>query len=174
MGNNLKNTNVGKLRIEYEGEVHEFNSFNSPFVCENCENDPNCKIVIDGFSEEPIDLQTIKKHQREFKYESVYFYGEAYTMDILVFEIRIVNSYAFTILLSRESPFSEIHMDFHEITSPTVMTPKFIHQKILESIVCSAREVEIFQKVLKLKRPDKDKNKGLHLNFQDSIKDFMI
>lgn len=174
MSNNLKNTNVGKLRIEYEGEIHEFDSLNSPFVCENCQNDPKCKTIIDGFSEEPIDLQNMTKNERVFKYESVYFYGEAYTMDILVFEIRIVNSYAFTILLSRESPFSEIHMDFHEITSPTVITPKFIHQKILESIVCSAKEVEIFQKVLKLKRIDKGKNNHFYLNFEDSLKDIII
>ena len=161
----FKNKSVGKIKLEFDGVIHEFKSFNSPFVCENCELDSECKIIIDGFSEEQIDFQKLKKHEREFKYESVNFYGESYTMDIIVFEIRMINSYAFTVLITRESPFSEIHMDFHEITSATVMTPKFIHQKILECVVCSVREVDIFQKVLKLKRGDNETNKGLHLNF---------
>ena len=75
-------------------------------------------------------------------------------MDILVIEIRLINAYAFTVLVSRESPFSEIHLDFHEITSSSTLTPKYIHQKILETLVVSAKEIDSFQKILKHKRSD--------------------
>ncbi len=159
-----KNINVERLTLQYDNQIHEFRSYNSPFVCKACSYDDDCTLVLDGYSEEPIEFSHLNKFEKQYKYESLNFYGEGYVMDILVIEIRLINAYAFTVLVSRESPFSEIHLDFHEITSSSTLTPKYIHKKILETVVISAKEIESFQKILKLKRGDvQDTNKGLNL-----------
>ena len=163
-----KNTNVERLSLQYDGEIHRFRAFNSPFVCKTCSYDDNCNLVLDGYSEEPIEFSQLNKYEKQYKYESLNFYGEGYTMDILAIEVRLINAYAFTVLVSRESPFSEIHLDFHEITSSSTLTPKYIHQKILETLVISAKEIDSFQKILKHKRSDiSDTNRGLNTDIMN-------
>lgn len=160
-----KNTNVERLTLQYDNQNHEFRAYNSPFVCKTCSYDKDCALVLDGFSEEPIEFSHLNRFEKQYKYESLNFYGEGYTMDILAIEVRLINAYAFTVLISRESPFSEIHLDFHEITSSSTLTPKYIHRKILETVVISAKEIDSFQKILKQKRTDvKETNKGLSLD----------
>lgn len=160
-----KNTNVERLTLQYDNQVHEFRAYNSPFVCKTCSYDKDCTLVLDGYSEESIEFSNLNRFEKQYKYESLNFYGEGYTMDILVIEVRLINAYAFTVLISRESPFCEIHLDFHEITSSSTLTPKYIHRKILETVVISAKEIDSFQKILKQKRTDvKETNKGLSLD----------
>jgi len=163
-----KNTNVERLTLQYDGDNHKFRAFNSPFVCKTCSYDDKCSLVLDGYSEDPIDFSHLNKFEKQYKYESLSFYGEGYAMDILAIEVRLINAYAFTVLISRESPFSEIHLDFHEITSSSTLTPKYIHRKILETVVISAKEIDSFQKILKHKRSEiSDTNKGLNTDIMN-------
>ena len=81
-------------------------------------------------------------------------------MDIVTIEVKIVNSYAFTILISRESPFTEMPLDFHEITCSHVLTPKFIHVNLLDRLITSVKNVEPIKKILELKRDDDESNTG--------------
>ena len=152
--------NVRRLYLKHEGVIHEFKTYTSPFVCKVCYHDPNCPIVIDGFSHEPIEILNYNKFEKQFKYESTHFYGEGYAMDIISVEIKLINSYAFSILISRESPFSEMPLDFHEITSPSTLTPKYIHTVIIEKLEKTTKSVDSVQKLLSYRRDDDEPNHG--------------
>lgn len=148
-----KYLNVERIYLKHEDAIHEFKSYTSPFVCRTCPPGTTCA-AYDGNNEEPINLANFSKFEKQYKYESTYFYGQGYSMDLISIEIRIINSYSFTILISRESPFSEMPLDFHELISPNQLTPKYIHEKILEKLVTSVKNVQPLQKILELKRDD--------------------
>ena len=152
--------NVRRLYLKHDNVIHEFKTYTSPFVCKVCYHDPNCPIVIDGFSHEPIEILNYNKFEKQFKYESTHFYGEGYAMDIISVEIKLINSYAFSILISRESPFSEMPLDFHEITSPSTLTPKYIHTVIIEKLEQTVKSVDSVQKLLSYRRDDDEPNHG--------------
>ena len=160
MNNKQKEVNVRRLYLKDDDNIHEFKTHTSPFVCRVCYHDPKCPIVMDGFSDKPIEILEFSKFDKQFKYETVHFYGEGYCMDLITIEIKIVNSYAFTILISRESPFTEMPLDFHEITCNHVLTPRFIHENLLERLTTSVKNVEPVKKLLELKRDDDDHNQG--------------
>ena len=160
MTNNQKEVNVRRLYLKHDDKVHEFKTYTSPFVCRVCYHDPNCPIVMDGFSDKPIEILEFSKFEKQFKYETTHFYGEGYCMDLVTIELKIVNSYAFTILISRESPFTEMPLDFHEITCSHVLTPRFIHENLLDRLTTSVKNVEPIKKLLELKREDDDVNVG--------------
>ena len=157
---NSSKVNVRRLYLKHEGVIHEFKTYTSPFVCRVCYHDPNCPIVMDGFSEESIEILSYNKFEKTFKYESTHFYGEGYAMDIISLEIKLINSYAFSILISRESPFTEMPLDFHEITSPSTLTPKYIHTVIIEKLEETVKSVESVRKLLLYKRDDDEVNHG--------------
>ena len=115
---------------------------------------------MDGFSDEPIEILNYNKFEKQFKYESTHFYGEGYAMDIISLEIKLINSYAFSILISRESPFTEMPLDFHEITSPSTLTPKYIHTVILEKLEETVKSIDSVQKLLSYKRDEDEPNHG--------------
>lgn len=152
-----KYLNVERLYLKHNEEIHEFKSFSSPFVCRSCPPGTTCS-KYDGASEEPIDISKYNKFERQYKYESINFYGEGYSMDIVTIEVRLVNSYSFTVLISRESPFSEMPLDFHEIISSTPLTPKFIHENLLSKVVASVDNVDAIKRLLDLKRVDEQTN----------------
>ena len=160
MADNKKEVNVRRIYLKHDDKFHEFKTYTSPFVCKVCYHDPYCPIIIDGFSDKPIEILEFSKFDKQFKYETTHFYGEGYCMDLITIEIKIVNSYAFTILLSRESPFTEMPLDFHEITSSHVLTPRFIHENLLERLTTSVKNVEPVKKLLELKREDEETNVG--------------
>lgn len=160
MSNTQKEVNVRRIYLKHEDKIHEFKTYTSPFVCKVCYHDPNCPIVFNGFSDDPIEILEFNKFDKQFKYESTHFYGEGYCMDIVTIEVKIVNSYAFTILISRESPFTEMPLDFHEITCSHVLTPKFIHVNLLDRLITSVKNVEPIKKLLELKRDDEENNTG--------------
>ena len=162
MSNNNK-VNVRRIYLKHEDVVHEFKTYTSPFVCKVCYHDAHCPIVIDGFSDEPIEILNFNKFEKQYKYESVNFYGEGYCMDIVSIEIRLINSYAFTVLISRESPFTEMPLDFHEITSNTILTPRIIHENILKKLTLSVNQIDSLRKLLNSKR-DEDNNGGTSSN----------
>jgi len=159
MTNNSK-VNVRRLYLKHDNVIHEFKTYTSPFVCRVCYHDPNCPIVMDGFSDEPIEILNYNKFEKQFKYESTHFYGEGYAMDIISVEIKLINSYAFSILISRESPFTEMPLDFHEITSPSTLTPKFVHTVLLEKLKFTVESIESVQKLLSYKRDEDEPNHG--------------
>lgn len=159
MSNNNK-VNVRRVYLRHEGIIHEFKTYTSPFVCKVCYHDPNCPVVTDGFSDEPIEILNFNKFEKQFKYESTHFYGEGYGMDIISIEIKLINSYAFSILISRESPFTEMPLDFHEITSPSTITPKYIHVKILEKLKSTVENIDSVQKLLLCRKDDDESNHG--------------
>ena len=158
--NNSSKVNVRRLYLKHDGVIHEFKTYTSPFVCRVCYHDPNCPIVMDGFSDEPIEILNYNKFEKQFKYESTHFYGEGYAMDIISLEIKLINSYAFSILISRESPFTEMPLDFHEITSPSTLTPKYIHTVILEKFEKTVKDADSIQKLLSYRRDDDEPNHG--------------
>lgn len=160
MSNTQEEVNVRRIYLKHEDKIHEFKTYTSPFVCRVCYHDPNCPIVMDGFSEKPIEILEFNKFDKQFKYESTHFYGEGYSMDLISIEVKIVNSYAFTVLISRESPFTEMPLDFHEITCSHVLTPKFIHVNLLDRLTTSVKNVEPIKKILELKREDDERNNG--------------
>ena len=160
MTNTQNQTNVRRLYLKHEDKIHEFKTYTSPFVCKVCYHDPNCPIVVDGYSEEPIDILQFNKFEKTFKYESTHFYGEGYSMDIISIEVKLINSYAFSVLISRESPFTEMPLDFHEVASSHVLTPKFIHTNMIDRLVTSVKNVEPIKKILELKRDDDECNNG--------------
>ena len=162
MSNNQKKVNVRRIYLKHDDKVHEFKTFTSPFVCRVCYHDPYCPIVMDGFSDEPIELLNFNKFEKQYKYESINFYGEGYCMDLITIEIKLVNSYAFSVLISRESPFTEMPIDFHEVTSNTVLTPRIIHENILDKLATSCREIESFKTLLNFRRDES--NNGVSLN----------
>lgn len=162
MTNNQKEVNVRRIYLKHDDKVHEFKTYTSPFVCRVCYHDPHCPIVVDGFSDEPIELLNFNKFEKQYKYESVNFYGEGYCMDLITIEIKLVNSYAFSILISRESPFTEMPIDFHEVTSHTVLTPRIIHENILEKLTTTCKEIENFKTLLSFRRDEN--NNGVSLN----------
>ena len=157
---NSSKVNVRRLYLKHEGVIHEFKTYTSPFVCKVCYHDPNCPIVIDGFSDDPIEILNYNKFEKQFKYESTHFYGEGYAMDIISIEVKLINSYAFSILISRESPFTEMPLDFHEITSPSTLTPKYIHTVILEKLEETVKSIDSVQKLLSYKRDEDEPNHG--------------
>lgn len=163
MDNNSK-VNVRKIYLRHDNIIHEFKTYTSPFVCRSCYHDPNCPVVVDGFSNEPIEILNFNKFEKKFKYESTQFYGEGYAMDIISIEIKIINSYAFSILISRESPFTEMPLDFHEITSSSTLTPKYIHESILEKLKITVESIDSFRKILSSKRDNDEPNKGIGYN----------
>jgi hypothetical protein len=152
--------NVRRLYLKHDGIIHEFKTYTSPFVCKVCYHDPNCPIVMDGFSDDPIEILNYNKFEKQFKYESTHFYGEGYAMDIISIEIKLINSYAFSILISRESPFTEMPLDFHEITSPSTLTPKYVHTVLLEKLKLTVKSVDSVNKLLSYKRDDDEPNHG--------------
>ena len=160
MINNQKEVNARRIYLKHEDKIHEFKTYTSPFVCKVCYHDPNCPIVVDAYSDDPIEILEFNKFEKQFKYESVHFYGEGYCMDIISIEIKIVNSYAFSILISRESPFTEMPLDFHEISCNHVLTPRFIHESLLSRLITSVKNVEPIKKLLELKRDDDESNRG--------------
>ena len=150
---------VERLYLKHENEVHEFKTYASPFVCKVCPSGLTCS-SFDGASEEPIDLSLYNKFEKQYKYESTHFYGEGYAMDIISIEVKLINSYAFSILISRESPFSEMPLDFHEITSPSTLTPKYIHTVLMEKLEQTVKSVDSIQKLLSYIRDDDEPNHG--------------
>ena len=155
-----KYLSVEKLYLKYNDEIHEFKSYSSPFVCKACTPGNSCE-QYDGLSVEPIDISKYNKFEKQYKYESTHFYGEGYCMDIVTIEVRLINSYSFTVLISRESPFSEMPLDFHEVISSTPLTPKFLHENLLDRVATSVKNVEPIQRLLELKRlDDQPKNQG--------------
>lgn len=162
MSNNNK-VNVRRIYLKHEGVIHEFKTYTSPFVCKTCYHDSNCPITVDGFSNEPIDILNFNKFEKQFRYESTQFYGEGYGMDIISIEIKLINSYAFSILISRESPFTEMPLDFHEVTSSSTLTPKYIHENILEKLKLTVEHINSFQKLLSCRRDD-EPNNGIGYN----------
>ena len=158
--NNSSKVNVRRLYLKHDNIIHEFKTYTSPFVCRVCYHDPNCPIVMDGFSDEPIEILNYNKFEKQFKYESTHFYGEGYAMDIISLEIKLINSYAFSILITRESPFTEMPLDFHEITSPSTLTPKYIHTVILEKLEQTVKSIDSVQKLLSYKRDEDEPNHG--------------
>ena len=158
--NNSSKVNVRRLYLKHDNIIHEFKTYTSPFVCRVCYHDPNCPIVMDGFSDEPIEILNYNKFEKQFKYESTHFYGEGYAMDIISIEIKLINSYAFSILITRESPFTEMPLDFHEITSPSTLTPKYIHTVILEKLEQTVKSIDSVQKLLSYKRDEDEPNHG--------------
>lgn len=155
-----KYLSVERIFLKHQDDVHEFKTYSSPFVCKVCPTGSTCS-RFDGASEEPIDLSLYNKFEKQYKYESTHFYGEGYCMDIVTIEVRLINSYSFTVLISRESPFSEMPLDFHEIISSTPLTPKFLHEKLLERVITTVKNVEPVQKLLEVKRTDDHpKNQG--------------
>jgi len=159
MSNTQKQVNVRRIYLKHDGVIHEFKTYTSPFVCKVCYHDPNCPIVIDGFSDEPIEILNFNKFEKQFKYESTHFYGEGYAMDIISIEIKLINSYAFSVLISRESPFTEMPLDFHEVTSPSTITPKYLHTIVLEKLEKTVKSIDSVQKLLSYKRDDEEQNK---------------
>ena len=151
--------NVRRIYLKHDGMIHEFKTYTSPFVCKVCYHDPNCPIVIDGFSDEPIEILNFNKFEKQFKYESTHFYGEGYAMDIISIEIKLINSYAVSVLISRESPFTEMPLDFHEVTSPSTITPKYLHTIVLEKLEQTVKSIDSVQKLLSYKRDDEEQNK---------------
>jgi len=168
MTNNSK-VNVRRLYLKHDNVIHEFKTYTSPFVCRVCYHDPNCPIVMDGFSDEPIEILNYNKFEKQFKYESTHFYGEGYAMDIISVEIKLINSYAFSILITRESPFTEMPLDFHEITSPSTLTPKFVHTVLLEKLKFTVESIESVQKLLSYKRDEDEPNHGFGTKHPSSI-----
>lgn len=155
-----KYLSVEKLYLKHNDEIHEFKSYSSPFVCKACTPGNSCE-QYDGLSVEPIDISKYNKFEKQYKYESTHFYGEGYCMDIVTIEVRLINSYSFTVLISRESPFSEMPLDFHEVISSTPLTPKFLHENLLDRVATSVKNVEPIQRLLELKRlDDQPKNQG--------------
>ena len=152
--------NVRRIYLKHKGVIHEFKTYTSPFVCKVCYHDPNCPIVMDGFSDEPIEILNYNKFEKTFKYESTHFYGEGYAMDIISIEIKLINSYAFSILITRESPFTEMPLDFYEITSPSTLTPKYIHTVIIEKLEQTVKSLDSIQKLLSCRRDDDEPNHG--------------
>ncbi len=154
-----KYLSVERIYLKHDNLVHEFVTNTSPFVCRTCSSGNSCP-EYDGNSEKPIDISKYNKFQKQYKYESVHFYGEGYGIDLISIEIRIINSYSFTILISRESPFNEMPLDFHEVVSSTTLTPKFIHQELLDKLVFSVKNIQIIQKLLEVRRDDDFRNIG--------------
>ena len=68
-----KNTNVERLTLQYDNQNHEFRAYNSPFVCKTCSYDKDCALVLDGYSEEPIEFSHLNKFEKQYKYESLNF-----------------------------------------------------------------------------------------------------
>lgn len=145
---NKKQIDVKRIYLKHEDKVHVFVTTSSPFVCNFCTFDINCDIIVDGLSEEPIDILNMTKYQKEYRYESKHFYGVGYCTDVISLRIKIINAYVFSILITRDSAFLEMPMDFHEVISQDILTPKFIHEKLLEKLIMTTKTIECFKKLL--------------------------
>lgn len=147
--NNKKEMNVKKIYLKHENVVHEFITTSSPFVCEFCYTSDRCLKIKNGFSEEPIEILNMNNTQREFKYQSKNFYGKGYCTDVINIHIKIISSYSFSVLITRDSAFLDMPIDFHELTSSDVLTPKYIHENILKKLIETTRNIDCFSKLLR-------------------------